>query len=395
MTITYSRPKLHPKQLAFVDDPARFTWVEAGTKSGKTTGMVIWLHEQEIKSTAKNANFWWVAPYHTTTDIAFLRLWNFIPREARHLFKKNETEKTITYPDGGKVWFKSAEKPDTLYGEDVYAAVIDEASRMREESWHAVRSVLTATIGRAKIIGNVKGKKNWFYRNAQRAKASGIGYHKLTSYDNPYLSKEEIDDAKNQLPESVFRELYLAEPTDDGANPFGVNHIQKCLKPLSTKQPLFFGIDLAKSYDYTVVIGLDENKDVAYFERFQKDWMQTTEFCVKLPEFNRALIDSTGVGDPIVEAVQRVRGVEGFKFNQASKQQLMEGLAKSIQSYEIGFPDGVIKDELESFEFVNTRTGVRYSAPDGQHDDCVCALALANMAAENNIQFNVGEIKLF
>jgi hypothetical protein len=32
---------------------------------------------------------------------------------------------------------------------------------------------------------------------------------------------------------------------------------------------------------------------------------------------------------------------------------------------------------LEQFEFEYTRTGVRYSAPAGLHDDCVCALALA------------------
>jgi hypothetical protein len=35
---------------------------------------------------------------------------------------------------------QSADNPDTLYGEDVHAAVIDEASRMKEDSFYAVRS---------------------------------------------------------------------------------------------------------------------------------------------------------------------------------------------------------------------------------------------------------------
>jgi hypothetical protein len=48
---------------------------------------------------------------------------------------------------------KSGEKPDGLYGEDVFAAVIDEASRMREEAWHALRSTLTATRGMRISIG--------------------------------------------------------------------------------------------------------------------------------------------------------------------------------------------------------------------------------------------------
>jgi hypothetical protein len=55
----------------------------------------------------------------------------------------------------------------------------------------------------------------------------------------------------------------------------------------------------------------------------------------------------------------------------------MEGLSLAIQQRRITFPEGQIKDELEQFEFEYTRTGVRYSAPVGLHDDCVCSLALA------------------
>jgi hypothetical protein len=36
-----------------------------------------------------------------------------------------------------------------------------------------------------------------------------------------------------------------------------------------------------------------------------------------------------------------------------------------------------MQDEMESFEFEYTRTGVKYNAPDGMHDDTVNALALA------------------
>jgi len=56
----------------------------------------------------------------------------------------------------------------------------------------------------------------------------------------------------------------------------------------------------------------------------------------------------------------------------------MEELALTIQQQLIGVPEGPITTELESFEYELTRTGVRYSAPGGLHDDCVCALALAN-----------------
>ena len=93
------------------------------------------------------------------------------------------------------------------------------------------------------------------------------------------------------------------------------------------------------------------------------------------------LVDSTGVGDPILERLQKAPGsrFEGYQFTGPSKQKLMEGLAVAIQRSEIVIPDGPIRAELEEFEFEATRTGVRYSAPPGFHDDCVCALALAVM----------------
>jgi hypothetical protein len=99
-------------------------------------------------------------------------------------------------------------------------------------------------------------------------------------------------------------------------------------------------------------------------------------------------VDSTGVGDPVLEALQtRGRAVggqfEGFKFSATSKQQLMEGLAVAIQQQQIHFPAGVIVDELEAFEYEYTRTGVHYSAPSGFHDDAVCALALARSATSH------------
>ena len=55
----------------------------------------------------------------------------------------------------------------------------------------------------------------------------------------------------------------------------------------------------------------------------------------------------------------------------------MEGLAMAIQQRKITFPTGLIVEELKNFEYEFTRTGVKYSAPDGLHDDCVMALAMA------------------
>lgn len=385
-TINYTRPFLYPYQTAILNSKCRFTVTAAATKVGKTASHIIWLFEEALKLKT-NQHVWWVAPTIGQAKIAFDRMKHQI--EPKSLFKANDTNRTITLVTGAVIEFKTGENPDSLFGEDTFAVCVDEASRCREGAWHAIRSTLTSTGGKCKFIGNVKGKKNWFYKLCLKAKQGedpNYEYFKITAYDaadagmmtkdgRPFI--EEIEDAKKDLPEAVFNELYLAEPSEDGSNPFGIDYISRCTYPISNLPNVCFGADLAKKSDWTSLIGLDKFGAVAHYDTFQKDWKQTTQVILNLPSGPLA-IDSTGVGDPIAEDIATKRdNVKLVVFTQRSKQQLMEGLAYAIQSRDISFPEGRIKDQLDAFEFEYTRTGVKYSAPEGMHDDDVCALALA------------------
>ena len=380
---SYTRPVLYPKQKNAIFCKERYGLIEASTKSGKTVGCIVWLTEQAL-SGSEGQNFWWVAPIRDQAKIAFKRLRRFMPRS---LYTVNLTELTLTLSNGAIIWFKGADHADSLYGEDVFAAVIDEATRCKEDAWVAVRSTLTATNGPIRIIGNVKGRKNWAYRMARRAEsgAPDMHYARITAHDAAdakVIARSEIDDAQRHLPASVFKELYLAEPSDDVANPFGIDDIDKCVAPLNAGPAVAWGIDLAKSSDWSVAIGLNEQGGVCHLERWQGPWEDTINRIINLTGQVPALVDSTGVGDPVLESLQK-RGrnqgarYEGFKFSSSSKQQIMEGLAVAIQQKRVSFPEGVIVNELQAFEYEYTRTGARYSAPVGLHDDAVCALALA------------------
>ncbi len=212
----YQRPSLYPKQEAALFTDARYGVVEASTKSGKTVGCIAWIIEQAVTDGGPHRNFWWIAPVFSVTKIAFRRLKVFLPRD---IYESNATELTVTLANGSVIWFKSGDKPDSLYGEDVYAAVIDEATRVKEEAWHAIRSTLTATGGPVRIIGNVKGRRNWAYKMARKAEAGTPNYHyaRLTVHDAVeagIFDEAEADDARDTLPAAVFRELYLAEAAD-------------------------------------------------------------------------------------------------------------------------------------------------------------------------------------
>lgn len=395
----YQRPKLYQKQTDAFFEPrdadgnlARYSWIEGSTKSGKTVSCMAWLFEQALFNGKPGRQFWWIAPVFSVAKIAYGRMKRGLPP---HLIRCNDTEQTITIvPNGAVISFKSGEKTDSLYGEDVWAAVLDEASRMRQEAFFAIRSTLTATRGPVRIIGNVKGRKNWFYLGCRKAEGGeqGHSYHKIIATDAVaagVFPQEELDDARRALPDAVFRELYLCEPSDDGGNPFGLKFIRQNIAPLSNKAPAVFGTDLAKSVDWTVIHGLDDEGRTCHHTRFQKPWTDTIDHVRLICGSVHTVIDSTGVGDPVVEQLQRpgggVSNFEGYKFTTQSKQMLMEGLAVAIQRGEVQYPDGVIVSELESFEYEYTRTGVRYSAPEGSHDDCVMALALAVYAKNNRM----------
>lgn len=408
-TVTYVRPAMYPQQLAAIFEPkdfannnARFSWIEASTKAGKTVGCIAWLYEQAYLFGGPNKNFWWIAPVFGQAEIAFRRLKAWLPKDQ---FTSNEGKLTITLvSNGARIWFKSADKPDSLYGEDVYAAVIDEGSRCKQEAFIAVRSTLTATRGPLRVIGNVKGRKNWFYKNARRAEKgrAGHAYYRITAQDAVaagVLAADEIEGAKEDLPEAVFRELYEAKASDDEGNPFGIAHINKIVAPLSRSPVVCYGVDLAKKRDWTVIIGLDSKGRVAYFDRFRKGWEETTNELIRVIGGTKALVDATGVGDPIVERLQKkCRNVEGYVFTPKSKQRLMEGLAVAIQRGETSVIQGTPDEhghvhylELEAFEYVYTRTGVQYSAPEGMTDDIVMAHGLAVQCKSTGTDISVWE----
>jgi len=267
---------------------------------------------------------------------------------------------------------------DNFRGLKFHIAIIDEASYIAnlEDGWlNSIRPTLSDYKGKAIFLSTPRGK-NYFYSLFMKDEPGWESF-KFSTYDNPYIDKNEIDEARTQLPEAVFEQEYMANPMENAANPFGSSHIRNCITPLSTSEIVCFGIDLAKSTDFTAIIGLDSGGNVAYFDRFQMDWNSTKQAILQLPK-KPMLIDSTGVGDPIVEDLQREgRHIMGLKFTSVSKQQLMLGLQTAIQGRKIGFPDGPIVKELEVFEYQYSATGVKYSAPSGFHDDCVMALALA------------------
>jgi phage FluMu gp28-like protein len=370
-------PEAHINQQVILDNSTRFRVVLCGRRFGKSELAQI----EIILAAFKGQQVAYITPTYQLARTFFAKLIQLIP------FESNKSDLIIQFPNGGSIEFYTGERLDNLRGRKFHFIVIDEASFIPnlEEGWqNSIRPTLTDYKGRALFLSTPKGK-NYFYSLFMKDGTPDWKSFKFTTYDNPYIDKAEVDEAKNLLPNPVFEQEYMANPMENAANPFGTDKIKTCIKQLSNETTAYYGIDLAKSYDWTVIIGLDANGVVSHYQRFQKDWKQTKETILQIDRNKPIMIDSTGVGDAITEDLQRYFfQMEGFKYTSTSKQQLMELLVSKIHSNEVWFPSGVIEDELSIFEYQYTSTGVRYNAPSGFHDDCVNALALAVKCREKN-----------
>jgi len=378
ITIHLSNP--HNGQRKVLNEAKRFNVLCCGRRWGKSALAVNLLCETTLSSRPSG----YFAPTYKLLDGTYneclAALEPIVTRKNEHQF--------IETLGGGRIEFWTLENELAGRSRKYKRLIVDEAAFAKKlwTKWtEQLRATLSDMKGDAWFLSTPKGK-NDFYKLYQKALHEDTwASWQMSTYTNPHIDSEEINDARKDLPELAFSQEYLAEFNDNVANPFGVDYIRSCIGLISTNQTEVFGVDLAKSYDYTVIIGLDRQGNVTYFDRWQGDWSTTKNKLISIIQSTPAYIDSTGVGDSIVEDIQRsCYNVEGFKFTSQSKQQLMESLAQSIQQNKITFPKGIITDELESFEYMYSSSGVKYSAPTGMHDDAVCALALSNYKLKNS-----------
>lgn len=237
--INIKPPKLADYQKAFLNCPQRFSVVEASTKTGKTFSHIFWLFRLAhgldpvwyTDGVKQGWNFWWVAPVYSQAKIAFARMKRHILNAPGYKF--NNSDLAITTPKGTIISFKSADTPDNLYGEDVYGVVFDEFTRAKQAAWFALRSTVTFTKAPVKFIGNYTGQSNWGHKLTNKAKTDPQEYaaFRVTAYDAVragILDEKEIEQARQDLPLSVFTALYLAEGVSDDSILFPEKVLEDC-----------------------------------------------------------------------------------------------------------------------------------------------------------------------
>lgn len=329
----------------------------------------------------------WVSPIYAQCKKVFKETHKAFEKKP-HIYRNvNKGDLTIEYVTGSTIQFFSAESYDSIRGNTFDFLIIDEFAFVAREAWTEVLRATVLVHGKKVLIMSTPKGKGLFWELFNLS-GSNKNYRSfaMTSYDNPHIDPKEIDDARATLPDHIFRQEYLAEFLDDGGSVF--RNIKDSIRKTATSPRLYFGIDLGRADDYTVLTIVNDKNEEVYCERWRHmDWTAIVNNCVKaLNEYKpKGYVECNGTQDAIFEMIQAKvtygkANIHPFVTTQKSKQSIIEDLIVGFEDKSIGIIGHDFQvQELEVFTYeYNLKTrSIKYSAPTGLHDDYVMSRALS------------------
>lgn len=383
-------PPLHPHQAEVAKDPARFRVLACGRRWGKSRlGALLC-----VATAARGKRAWWVSPSYPMSAIG----WREIKRLALQIpgMAVRESDRKIEIGHG-YAQVKSSDNPNSLRGEGLDLAVLDECAFMAGDTWtQAIRPALADRQGKAFFISTPKGR-NWFWSLYMQSGQNDVKAWSFPTADNPFIVPTEIEAAKRELPELIFRQEFLGEFVDAEGAVF--RRIQEAIWGAALEGPeegrqYIAGVDVAASVDFTVASVIDvEAKRLVYMDRFNRVDYPALEdrlhALYKRWKLSSMTVEVNAIGQPVIDHLAgRGMSIIPFTTTNATKQAAITALQSAFEHGEIGIiNDSVLIGELLSFESRRSPSGsFQYSAPEGLHDDCVMSLAIAWYGITNQIE---------
>ena len=165
----------------------------------------------------------WVSPVYSQSKKAFEDILNAL--QGTPILKSfNKGDFNIELVNGSKLLFRSAERYDNLRGNTLDTLVVDEAAFIRDEVWNTILKPTTLVKGKKVLFISTPKGKNYLYELYLRGLDPDQPQYltlRGTSYDTPFISSEEVDEARRSLPEDIFNQEILGEFVDNGGEVFG------------------------------------------------------------------------------------------------------------------------------------------------------------------------------
>lgn len=286
--------------------------VNCGRRSGKST---LGIDRCATKETLTLPVGWFSPTYKMLLEVWREAVRTFAPITAR----RSAQDHRLEFVTGGLLEFWSLDNPDVARGRKYRRVIVDEAAMIPSlmDAWNYVlRPTLVDYSGDAYFMSTPKGR-NGFWQMWQMGQDGSNGEWaswKMPTSVNPFIPQSEIDAMRQAMPERIYAQEINADFIEDGGGVFRHVVESATLQPVD-RQPghhYVMGVDLARKIDFTVCVVLDVSVNplqVVFMDRFNQIGWETQIGRIKalVDRFGveEVIVDQTGVGDPVVERLQK------------------------------------------------------------------------------------------
>ena len=191
-------------------DDYRYKVINCGRRAGKSTlaSLALLYHASENEHSV----CWYIAPtYRQAKLIMWQMLSDLIPQEV--ILSKNETELKIILKNYSEIVLKGADNPDSLRGVGIDFAIFDEVAFFDYwlKCWNVISPTLIDSKARVWFISTPNGFNHFKDLADNKYNLAPFKYYHYTSYDNPFIEKEEIDNLKKTMLPDAFSQEILAD----------------------------------------------------------------------------------------------------------------------------------------------------------------------------------------
>ena len=313
---------LYDKQQNIVKSNARFKVVRAGRRAGKSTYSIEEMCYEAM--TGNDRNVFYIAP----TQIQSRKIiWEALKSRLGGIGEANESRLEVRLPttQGGfsTIYVAGWENRENFRGMKAHLIVFDELDTMKDFfiGWQEIfRPALTDTAGKAIFIGTPK-KENPNLRRLEKLSEtdSDFACFHFRTEDNPYIPREEIEKAKQEIDFETFKQEYLAEYVDNAGALFRYTSLVDVFtNTVDKKNDKFLSVDIADDGSDKTIFSFWEGLEEYRREAFER--LNTESIIAKIREYasqdkipySHIVVDAIGVGAGVASS-SYLDGIIGYK----------------------------------------------------------------------------------
>jgi len=331
---------------------------------------------------------------------------------------KNQFPRRHVYRNGFRLVFQSYDKPRNLLGSGLRIVAVDEATQCGETVFWQILMPMLSRNGQAYLACNYNNGKDWFWKLAQKGKTpeGRAELHRTWEYDasvSPIFQgpagRAKFEWYRRNTPLAIWESEYLNIPRAGEDAVLRWSDANERGKPLAGPErgrAYVQGLDIGHTVDPSFSVVMDAPADVrapgqvVYAERFplRLAYRQQAAKAAQIARARNAITvaDDTGTKGGAAPAKEpfwhlfkeefdrQHMPLKAFTWNSHSKFALMNNLAVEIDEHLLFIPPpqqypqfAELVNQIRIFTARPGKWFAEFSAPKGEHDDGVAALAMA------------------